>query len=256
MIAELAPAVSSDDAMDLPQLAVEVVYDAKNQTVTYRCGTQSGNPLTLPLVTEPTLVVVTLAGDPTSFSSFNFDPKAWSNQLVTSFTVDTLQIAVPPALLGNFKFTPQITGSNDGPGSITLQAATTGAPPLLPAPPSPQFINVTFDSSQKNSLAFNPDSVSVPKNQDATIFLTSATPGLTFQGFLPALTAKGELSAWPAAMTVTLTGDTITIHDPSATQAGKGKPIFGTFGFSLAWNFKDGSTATRNPDPTIFNEPT
>jgi len=95
----------------------------------------------------------------------------------------------------------------------------------------------------------------VAKDQDGTIILKSATQGLIFKGFLPVLTAKSGLSAWAVTMTVTMAGDTITINDPNATQAGKGQPINGIYGFSLAWDFQSGPLATRNPDPTIFNEP-
>jgi len=63
------------------------------------------------------VVVVDADGDPTAFSSFNFDSDAWSDQLVTSFTSAALQITVPPALGGNFKFTPQITEENDDRGA-------------------------------------------------------------------------------------------------------------------------------------------
>jgi len=42
---------------------------------------------------------------------------------------------------------------------------------------------------------------------------------------------------------------------PERHAAGKGQPINGIYGFSLAWDFQSGPLATRNPDPTIFNEP-
>jgi len=91
---------------------VEVDY-AHERHGAYKSGDRSGNPLTLPLLTEPTVVVVTLTGDPTAFSSFNFDSDAWSDQLVTSFTSAACRSPFHRSR-GQLQFTPQITGENDG----------------------------------------------------------------------------------------------------------------------------------------------
>jgi len=256
MIEQISPVAAAFTPGTLPAVPVSAVYDAKAQTMSYNGG-NPGQPLKL-TITEASQVVVTLTtvnGDAAAFASFNFGD-AWSDLLTISFVGPTeLQITVPQGLEDDYTFTPQINMPVQKPGSITLSVTIPGDFEL-PDPPNPVKITAYYDPTTQ-ILSYDPDEVTIPENQHATILLESGTPGLTFYGFLPNLVDKGEMSAWVAEMTVGVAVTSITINDPNLTA----NPINGTYGFALSFNYTPpagGSpalSATRNPDPTIFNEP-
>jgi hypothetical protein len=257
MIEQISPAAATFLPGPSPTLPVSAVYDAKAQTMSYNGG-NPGQPLTVSIA-EPAVVVVTLTtvnGEAAAFASFNFG-NAWSDQLTISFVGPTeLQITVPQGLAGDYTFTPQINAPVQKPGSITLSVDLPGLVEP-PEPPNPQTITAYFDP-KTGVLSYDPEEVTIPENQHATILLVSGTPGLTFYGFLPNLVDKDEISAWAPEMTVGVAVSSITINDPNLNGP---SPINGTYGFALSYSYTPPANAglaqsgSTNPDPTIFNEP-
>jgi hypothetical protein len=166
-----------------------------------------------------------------------------------------MHVEVPPALTGNFTFTPQIEATGApilAPGSVTLFVSTGG----FGNPPDEGIvipIEVTYDPTQKRQITYSPDAVQVAGKTTGLITLTIKTVGTgtpaTFNGFAPNLQPSGSLSPWPDAMKILVTTSKITIVDPNLP----GEGISGqSFGFSPIYNFPAGSV-TSNPDPTIAN---
>jgi hypothetical protein len=238
-------------------LSVNVVYDQTAGTITYN----DQNPLTL-AVSDVREIVLSIApgqaGDP-AFQSFAISPLQWSDQISVSYLSATqMQLVLPEALTGNFKFTPLLNVSAK-PGTITLQVSAgnpTEAPP--DSNPTVYAIEVTVDETQKNPIVYTPSSVSVqPGNAIVTL---TASEGIAFYGFSLNLQGSASLSPWPDAMTVAMTESTITITVPNIEQSN----IAGTFGFVSLVALPNGDLplgeelhAGSNQDPTIINiEPT